>query len=606
LSDEITQAPPWGGSQPSPTHGHPFPTRVLLIAAGLLGVAYLGLILLNGGDVARGATVLGVPIGGLDRAAAVERLQSELGARAAAPIPVLVDGAPQSVDPAVGGLTFDAAATVDAVDGRTFNPVTLVTRLFGSSETPPVIAVDEAKLAAAVAALAATTDRPLTEGGVVFKGAKATPVAPVTGLALDQAGSAKALKAGYLVETEPLALPAATQQPTVTEAEVQRALAEFAVPAVSAEVVVAVGGRQIPAAPAKITPALTLVPVDGTLTPAIDAAVLKESLAPVLAPVETAPKDASFVLQGGQPTVVPSVVGASVPPQGLADAVLAVLPNPEGNRVAAVTLEERQPKLTTEQARSLGVKELVSTFTTKYPYAAYRLQNIHRAADLIDGTVLLPGETFSMNTIVGERTAANGFAEGIIINNGKFEKDFGGGVSQVATTTYNAAFFAGLKDVQHKAHSFYISRYPAGREATVAWPTVDLKFQNDTPYGVLVDTSYTNSTVTVSIWGTKVYDIEAIAGPRTDPKPFQTEYSTGEGCVPQDGVEGFKIVVTRVFKQGGVEVKREDIKTSYNAANQIYCRAAPAPTPAPAPVAPAPAAPVAPPATTPPAAPAPA
>ena len=256
--------------------------------------------------------------------------------------------------------------------------------------------------------------------------------------------------------------------------------------------------------------------------------------------------------------------------------MLAVLPNPEGSWVAAVTLEEQQPKLTTEEANALGVKEVVSTFTTKYPFAPYRLQNIHRAADLIDGTVVLPGETFSMNKIVGERTEANGFAEGIIINNGKFEKDFGGGVSQVATTTYNAAFFAGLKDVQHKAHSFYISRYPAGREATVAWPSVDLKFQNDTPYGLLVDTSYTNSTVTVSIWGTKVYDIEAIAGPRTDPKPFQTEYSTGEGCVPQDGVEGFKIVVTRVFKQGGAEVKREDIKTSYNAANKIYCRAAPA------------------------------
>ena len=594
MSDETTQAPPVGDGLSNPSHGHPFPTRVLLIAAGLLGAAYLGLILINGGDVARGTTVLGVPIGGLDRAAAVEKLQAELAARAAAPIPVLVEGTPQSVDPAAAGLSFDVEATVDSVDGRTFNPVTLVTRIFGSSETEPVAAVDEAKLLPAVAALAATTDRPLTEGGVVFKGAKATPVAPVTGLALDQPGSAEALKAAYLIETEPIALPAATQQPSITEAEVQRALAEFAIPAVSAEVVVAVGGQQIPAAPAKITPALTLAPVDGKLTPAIDAAVLKQSLAPVLAPVETEPKDASFALQGGKPAVVPSVAGASVPPQGLADAVLAVLPNPEGNRVAAVSLEEQQPELTTEEANALGVKEVVSTFTTKYPFAAYRLQNIHRAADLIDGTVVLPGETFSMNEIVGERTEANGFAEGIIINNGKFEKDFGGGVSQVATTTYNAAYFAGLKDVQHKAHSFYISRYPAGREATVAWPSVDLKFQNDTPNGLLVDTSYTNSTVTVTIWGTKLYDIESIAGPRTDPKPFTTEYSTSEGCVPQDGVAGFKIVVTRVFKQGGAEVKREDVKTSYNAANQIYCRAAPAP---------APAAPVVPPATTPPATP---
>jgi vancomycin resistance protein YoaR len=131
---------------------------------------------------------------------------------------------------------------------------------------------------------------------------------------------------------------------------------------------------------------------------------------------------------------------------------------------------------------------------------------------------------------------------------------------------------------------------------------VDLKFQNDTPNGLLVDTSYTNSTVTVTIWGTKIYDIESIAGPRTDPRPFTTEYSTREGCVPQDGVAGFKIVVTRVFKQGGAEVKREDVKTSYNPANQIYCRAAPAPAPS----APAPTAPVPPPASPAPASPAPA
>ena len=602
MSDEITQAPPLGGALPSPDHRHPIPTRVLVIAGGFLVLAYLGLILANGGDVARGTTVLGVEIGGMDRASAVEKLQTDLGPRAAAPVPVLIEGSAQSVDPAAAGLSFDVEATVDSVDGRTYNPVTLVSRLFGAKQAEPVIAVDEVKLTPAVAALAASTDRPLTEGGVVFKGAKATAVQPVPGVALDQAGAASALTSGYLVETKPITLPAAIQQPTVTADEVQRAMAEFAVPAVSAEVLVAVGGQQIPAAPSKITPALTLAPADGKLKPAIDAAVLSESLAPALAPVETSPKDASFALQGGKPVVVPSVNGSTVPPQGLADAVLAVLPKPAGNRVAAVALEEKQPKLTTEQANALGVKEVVSTFTTKYPFAPYRLQNIHRAADLIDGTVVLPGETFSMNKTVGERTAENGFAVGIIINNGKFEKDFGGGVSQVATTTYNAAYFAGLKDVQHKAHSFYISRYPAGREATVAWPSVDLRFQNDTPYGLLVDTSYTNSTVTVSIWGTKVYDVESVAGPRTNPRSFTTIYSTAEGCVPQGGVEGFDIVVTRVIKQGGAEVKREDVKTVYRAADQIYCRAAPvAPVPAPpAPVVP-PATPPTTPATPPPA-----
>ena len=141
----------------------------------------------------------------------------------------------------------------------------------------------------------------------------------------------------------------------------------------------------------------------------------------------------------------------------------------------------QEADFTTKDARALGIKEKVSTFTTYYPYAEYRNINIGRAAELVNGTVLKPGETFSLNDTVGERTAENGFTKGFIISNGVFKEDFGGGVSQMATTTFNAMFFAGLEDVEHKPHSFYIDRYPVGREATVAWGAVDLRFKNDTP-----------------------------------------------------------------------------------------------------------------------------
>ena len=119
---------------------------------------------------------------------------------------------------------------------------------------------------------------------------------------------------------------------------------------------------------------------------------------------------------------------------------------------------------------------MTGQFTTYFPYLEYRNVNIGRAAELINGTVLKPGETFSLNGVVGERTRANGFTEGFIIQGGKFKKELGGGVSQSATTTYNAMFFAGLKDIEHQPHTLYIDRYPPGREATVAWPSLDLKF----------------------------------------------------------------------------------------------------------------------------------
>ena len=169
----------------------------------------------------------------------------------------------------------------------------------------------------------------------------------------------------------------------------------------------------------------------------------------------------------------------------------------------------------------------MSSFTTYFPYAEYRNVNIGRAAELVDGTLLKPGETFSLNDTVGERTEENGFTKGYIINDGILVQDLGGGVSQMATTTFNAMFFAGLEDVEHKPHSFYIDRYPIGREATVAWGAVDLRFRNDTPYGVLIDTSFTDSTptssgaVTVTMYSTKWWDITTSTGERynlTQPK----------------------------------------------------------------------------------------
>ena len=230
----------------------------------------------------------------------------------------------------------------------------------------------------------------------------------------------------------------------------------------------------------------------------------------------------------------------------------------DGEREMKVEATVDEPDFTTADAKALGIKEQVSTFTTYYPYAEYRNINIGRAAEIVDGTVLKPGDTFSLNDIVGERTRENGFTEGFIISNGIFAEDLGGGVSQMATTTFNAMFFAGLEDVEHKPHSFYIDRYPVGREATVAWGSVDLRFKDDTPYGVLVSAHVTPATpssqgvVTVSMCSTKVWDITI-----DDVRPLQLpgagdpDADHGE-LLPNTGYDGFDVDVTRYLPQGRV------------------------------------------------------
>jgi vancomycin resistance protein YoaR len=193
--------------------------------------------------------------------------------------------------------------------------------------------------------------------------------------------------------------------------------------------------------------------------------------------------------------------------------------------------------------------------------------------------VLKPGETFSLNETVGERTAENGFVKGFIIENGIFKEDFGGGVSQSATTTFNAAFFAGLEDVEHKPHSFYIDRYPIGREATVAWGLVDLKFKNDTPYGILIEagiepsTPSTSGSMTVRMWSTKYWDITAGVSDRYNFTEPETRRLEGDDCVPNEGYGGFDIDVFRYFRKPGEEelVRKETMHTTYTPSDTVIC-----------------------------------
>ena len=139
--------------------------------------------------------------------------------------------------------------------------------------------------------------------------------------------------------------------------------------------------------------------------------------------------------------------------------------------VACVVVSEN-----TAWAQSLGIKEQVSSFTTNHRSGEARVTNIHRGADIINNMIVEPGATFSLNEALGPRTEERGFVRAPVFY-GEFTEDVGGGVSQLATTVFNAVFWGGYEDVYHKPHTIYISRYPMGREATVNYPTVDLQFR---------------------------------------------------------------------------------------------------------------------------------
>ena len=152
------------------------------------------------------------------------------------------------------------------------------------------------------------------------------------------------------------------------------------------------------------------------------------------------------------------------------------------------------------------------------------MTNIHKIADTVNGAIIKPGARFSLNGFVGPRTTEKGYVLAPMIFDGEYRDDVGGGVSQFATTMYNAVFFGGYRVETHKAHTYYISRYPAGREATVSWPAPDMAFTNDSKAGIYVRTSYDNTSITVSFYGDKEgKEVAAETGERTNPTKFETQ-----------------------------------------------------------------------------------
>jgi vancomycin resistance protein YoaR len=571
---------------------------VLSAVAGLLVVLWVVAALGSGSTAPAGTTVAGIDIGGMNRAEAEEAVTAALGERAERRLRVEALDQSFTVLPQEAGLGLDAVASVAPAFEHTWNPIALVGRMLGGAALPAVASVDEEALDAQLAGIAdAIAVAPVEPVLDIRRGQPdVTPGKP--GRTLDIPATREALVAAVLERRAPVPAVVVADEPSVTPEAVDEAVA-YARQALSAPVTVRAESVTAQLPIRAIGRALSFRVADGRLEPVLDGALLRSAIKDELAPVEIPGRDATFRIRNGNVRVVKSKVGRGIEDDDLARAVSGVLGLPAGQRTVTVPVGLREPELTTEQARQLGITERISTFTQRFPYAAYRVQNLGQAAERINGTLLMPGDTFSLNDTILERTEENGYTVGFVVGEGGiFDEQLGGGVSASATTTWTAAFYAGMERVQVIPHSIYISRYQPGLEATVAWGIFDMSFRNDSPNAVFITASITNTSMTVSFWGTPEYDrIEADFGPRRNIKKFATIYDTSKTCLGQSGVEGFTITVDRVFYQDGEEVRREPITTTYKPAPEVICgekpkkpkpdpdapgpSASPSPTPAP-------------------------
>ncbi|MEV0223180.1 VanW family protein [Streptomyces sp. NPDC050704] len=549
-------------------------------AAGVgFGGLYLVGLLASGEDVPDGTRVRGVDIGGLSRSQAEEKLDEVLGEIWASPLKVRVGDRDATVDTRAAGLRLDSEATVARAAQSGSGPLTVIGRLFTSEERDiePVRDMDEAKAREALARTAKAYDRKAHDGAVTFHAGKAVRVQPRSGQSLDMDRSLAALSsADPSLRSAPVRLPVRQSRPRIDAAEVNRAMKEFAVPAMSAPVTLTIGDRRIEIGPATVGKHLTLKPdTSNRLTPRLDGQGLRAdpAVADPLARTTDTEVEATLRLDGERVVVASDgKPGQRATAKAIKEAVMPLLTRTGTARTGTVATKKVQPTLTRDTVGPLGIKERMSTFTVNFEPAPYRTKNIGRAAELLNGSLVLPGRTWSFNRTVGERTKANGFVDGIIINNNQFEKAAGGGVSAVATTVFNALFFAGVKPLEYGAHSFYIERYPEGREATVVWGSLDLRFANDSGNAIYIQASATDTSITVTFLGTKKYDaVEAVTGPRTDVKEPGSRPGAEKNCLPQTPLEGFNVAVDRVFKSDGKQVKRETFRTRYVPRDEVTC-----------------------------------
>ena len=551
----------------------------------LLAGGYAAGYAVAGDNLPRNTVIEGVQVGGMPAKAALEKLREGLAERVDAPLSVKAGGTTLSTTPAEAGLAVDYAASIEgAGGGHSYNPITIVQVLFGGADLPAVVTVDEAKLAAVVAGLAGQVDVDPADAALAYDGLVAKVTPGVEGLAVQQAETAEAIRAAFLHETT-IDATATSTQPDITTAEAEAAARSIAEPAVAGPVEVKVGDRgTMTIEPAIIAGTLSFVPKAGELAPSFDTKALGKKVEAKLDKLGlNEPKNARFTIErGGKPKIVKSVDGESVDPAALAEALVGVLGR-TGERTTTVAVTTRPPAFTTADAKAAGVKQVTGEFTTYFPGSAYRYNNIGKAAKLINGTYLAPGETFSMNATLGERTPQAGWMKGGGIANGRIDPQiYGGGISQATTTTFNAIFFAGLEDIYHKPHSLYFSRYPMGREATLDWKSVDMKFRNDSKYGVLLQAWITGRTgsqgsVTVRVWSTKTYTVKASKPVQSNFRaPGKTIYDESKDCNAQSAMSGFDVRYNRLFYQGDKLVKKEPFFWSYNSLTPVVCGKKPA------------------------------
>jgi vancomycin resistance protein YoaR len=550
---------------------------VFLVIVLLVGLAYAG----SSTRLAEGTQVAGVDIGGMTKETATGTLQEEYANVADKPVTFVAGESSFSFAASQLGVEPDwrGAVAAAASSGDGFGPLRgfrrLHTRFFGA-EVQPSLAVSNAALDYALDRIASRVDQAPRNAALVRSGLRFRVVPEESGMRLSRDAAAELVVRSLGSIERPggsVALPVSVAEPRVT-AQMLAVPAQRAKLAVSRPVFLRSDSRSWRLSRARIATLLEL-PRNGARRLAIAGPKADAYFHTLAERVGHPPVDAGFEASGEVVGVTPARPGVELDVPKTAAALLRAATSPT-NRVARVTVVTAQPDRSTAEAQAMGIDRLMGSYKTYNAGTWDRITNLRLGVTLLDGTLVPPGGTFSLNGTIGERTEERGFRSAPVIIGTEYEEEVGGGTSQVATTVFNAAWEAGVRITERNPHSLYISRYQLGRDATVYWPSLDLKFQNDTSKWILVKGYVEGDGIRVSLYGGERRRVESSSGTLevTGRPPVERvadpTLPRGQTLVEAEGSSPSRTSVTRtIYGANGDLMRTETWNTAYKGETRI-------------------------------------
>lgn len=503
-----------------------------LTRAVVLGLASVILVLIGGfgafrllgsGSVLGDVHVNGVELGGATAADAAIQIEVFEESLVRTPLLLEIDGRTTDVTGEQLGATLSDDLVERAMaNGRTGSVITQFFWWIGSIFAGPVeLETGFALNPAAVDAAADAWDEELIgappfPGAIVIQDGVAVPEYPRVGTAVERSALSEILETNLLAgASDPVTIPTVTTVPGATDGDIDAAVARANLWISNAiTLTVPDGSIDVVFEPPSLANAFVAnVDLDGSIELGFDEAIIDSRLLNQRELIESGAVDARLEIDGYQVVIVPGRNGTLID-AGETTAILESLADTSSRRGTLPIQEGAEPEVTTADLEALGIEHMVVQFTTYHDCCGARVSNIQLMADTIDGAIVGPGEVFGINSYVGRRTLEEGYQDAGTIIRGEIVETVGGGVSQFATTLYNTVFWGGYEDVEHKPHSFYFSRYPEGIESTVSFPQPEMSFRNDTDKSIMIKTSYTDTSITVRIYGSN--DGRIIAGAHRD------------------------------------------------------------------------------------------